>query len=66
MLAEEKVLYVESLLESVNNKFKQGPVIGRSLYDQSIIIGQRLDALIENKNSGATSEYKIEAKEPVQ
>ena len=40
---------MESLFERVNKKFNQGVVIGNSLYDQSTIIGKRLDDLLEAK-----------------
>ena len=49
--AEEKVLYIESLLERVNKKFNQDLVIGNSLYEQSGIIGKRLEALLDDKSS---------------
>lgn len=49
--AEERVLYIESLLERVNEKFNQDVIIGNSLYEQASIIGQRLNALIEDKES---------------
>jgi len=49
--AEEKVLYIESLLERVNKKFNKEVVIGYSLYEQSTIIGERLNALIDGKES---------------
>ncbi|MCW8854818.1 MAG: hypothetical protein OQK72_08975 [Gammaproteobacteria bacterium] len=45
--AEEKVLYIESLLERVNKKFNQEVVIGHSLYEQSTIISKRLDSIID-------------------
>ena len=48
-MAEEKILYMETLLERVNKKFNQGVVIGNSLYEQSGIIGKRLDTLLEAK-----------------
>ncbi|MCW8956458.1 MAG: hypothetical protein OQL09_06215 [Gammaproteobacteria bacterium] len=48
---EEKILYIESLLERVNQKFNNQPVTGHSLYEQSTIISQRLEALIESKES---------------
>lgn len=47
--AEEKVLYMESLLERVNKKFNQGVVIGHSLYDQAGILAKRVDALLDDK-----------------
>ena len=47
--AEEKVLYIESLLERINKKFNKDVVIGHSLYEQSTIIGDRLNALIDSK-----------------
>jgi len=49
--AEEKVLYIESLLERVNKKFNQDLVIGHSLYEQSGIIGKRLETLLDDKLS---------------
>jgi len=49
--AEEKVLYIESLLERVNKKFNKEVVIGYSLYEQSSIIGERLNTLIDGKES---------------
>ena len=49
--AEEKVLYIESLLERVNKKFNKDVVIGHSLYEQSSIIANRLDAVLDKKES---------------
>jgi hypothetical protein len=44
--AEEKVLYIESLLEGVNKRFNQGEIVGHSLYEQADILGKRVDAII--------------------
>ena len=49
--AEEKVLYIESLFERINKKFNQQVVIGNSLYEQSTIVGQRVDSLVDNKGT---------------
>ncbi len=45
--AEEKVLYIESLLERINKKFNKDEVTGYSLYEQTSIIGQRLDTVLD-------------------
>lgn len=44
--AEEKVLYIESLLENVNKRFNQGEIIGHSLYEQADMLGKRVDAVL--------------------
>jgi hypothetical protein len=41
--AEERVLYFEYLLQRINEKFQQDVVIGHSLYEQSSLIGERVD-----------------------
>ncbi|VAX12128.1 hypothetical protein MNBD_GAMMA24-1963, partial [hydrothermal vent metagenome] len=72
--AEEKVLYIESLLERINRKFNKGVVIGHSLYEQTSIIGQRLDALFDvrvpaNRNiaihKGAANKNNVPVQESV-
>ncbi len=45
--AEEKVLYIESLLERINKKFNKDAITGYSLYEQTSIIGQRLDTVLD-------------------
>ncbi len=45
--AEEKVLYIESLLERINRKFNKDVIIGHSLYEQTSIIDKRLDAVLD-------------------
>ncbi|HEB55284.1 MAG TPA: hypothetical protein ENI98_03055 [Gammaproteobacteria bacterium] len=51
--AEEKVLYIESLLERINKKFNQDVVTGYSLYEQTSIIGKRLDTVLDAKASAS-------------
>lgn len=41
--AEERVLYFEYLLERINEKFQQDVVVGHSLYEQSSLIGERVE-----------------------
>jgi len=45
--AEEKVLYIESLLERINKKLSQEPIVGNSLYDQSTLISKQIDTALE-------------------
>ena len=47
--AEKKVLYIESLLEHINKKLNVDVVIGNSLDEQSKIIGQRIDSILDAK-----------------
>lgn len=55
--AEDKVLYIESLLQAINKKLNKAVVIGASLDEQSDIIAQRVDSLVlENKS--LKREYK--------
>ena len=46
--AEDKVLYMESLLARINSKVSGEAVTGHSLYDQSNIISQRIESLLNN------------------
>jgi hypothetical protein len=50
-VAEQKVLFVESLLERVNKKFKKNIVIGHSLYEQGDIVSARLESLLDEMDS---------------
>ncbi|NOZ36507.1 MAG: hypothetical protein GXP11_00280 [Gammaproteobacteria bacterium] len=45
--AEEKVLYIESLLERINKKFNENKITGYSLYEQTSIIARRLDTVLD-------------------
>ncbi|MCK4704953.1 MAG: hypothetical protein KAT90_05700, partial [Gammaproteobacteria bacterium] len=63
--AEEKVLYIESLLERINKKFNQDVVIGHSLYEQSSIIVQRLNDLIDGKETLTSEVVQLEQQDEV-
>lgn len=52
--AEDRILQFESLLEHINQRFNQGELIGNSLFDQSRIIGQRVDDLLSNQEPAST------------
>lgn len=45
--AEQRILYIESLLENVNKKFNDVKVVGHSLEDQSTIIAERVNGLLD-------------------
>ena len=49
--AEQKVLYFESLLENINKTISNTKVVGHSLEEQSTIIAERVNRLLDKLNA---------------